>query len=1482
MADDPTKPPIERGLVPLGILKRLNDRQDLPLEQVDEFLAAVIQDAPKLPNENIRIPVPIEHEANPKDLVVRYQVRNIPNVDQREGYLFLVDIIGLLDEIRYWLQRFYYPQNEEVRNAFAQQPLNRYLSPLFIVEENKQQFLSEGLIWHGDNQANITQYAQALKNVVEILLGVSAAAPTTGNLQVLVDRINRDFYDAWGEIRTLARALQATTDYNLYVTADLVSSREDLFHAQRVRVVLDTFTLAVRRHVVENNISEGLDPAIRIVKSDELLFVPKVRDPQQRKLPIDSQTVNSFVNTHSTLIRLLRSQGVVAKPVERPAAAAGEAAEGAAALEEPTERPPQRISFEEYLEQTKEKIALKLLPRFPFEDELGTERLAQLQPALVAVIATFVFEEQLANEIKQVTYLGADNRTHPIYEESDDTVLVIDRLPAIQELIEKYERLLFEEIVDPAYFVSEVIKLAQSQTAVTQNLEAEEEKKTKEVTFDSAHVPQNLKEIVAALPPEEQPQETQRLIDWWLTQSIQERRDYLERAGLLGWHEAIVDGLTYDVIRQLASQESTSAFIKQYFERLDYQALEDVSQRHPELIARIRQAISAFLLETNSDINSLYQFDKTRRYQLWEETITTLLSQIKVDSTFEQPLHFYIAYLVEENRQKIFEPLLREFRIDGIHRNNFSYAVDAIIITSQDPLAFIQSLSEAELQTYLDIVLSSNPIERAAQLREISTNLQILLLLRQKQLNIIGLSTDFDAIKSNLPAIIELIRQVGSPAVAQGFTTSYDSALQILEQNESLITQKEKQQIAQLYLKGRPFTQIRPREEVERRVRIITPEELQPPVEAPEIIIAPLEATTLIIDPNDSIREKWEKYQKAAYKEKLIKELWQQLSQDTQANLAATLPGVTPEQVQPNIPPGAFSAVQANTLISQNPNLAVGRKPRRRVFFGRRKKDLFAGLAAPQIGKQLLSLTVDQAQKAATDTAFNLASSALSTAIPFSGALLQATYRLARFLETVTGVDWKKTFALVTGIFGAGLGALIFKAYQLFTSNLAAFLGGSAGALGGGVAGFVTGGPIGALTGAGAGWMGGTYAGYAVGEALGIPSSMGALLGGAGGLIDKLVKSPSKAAPKAAVGTTPGLGVGGGGNLITKVAVFGAAGGPTLIGLFFTMPHLRSAFLQAPLPFGGEDTSKYVKITKTASPGKKFEEPANISYAISIKPKSGYTITITDIKDEVTIANNQELNPSGEQTIPPSDSYVQFQAMAQALIGQQIAEQTTLPEYVLSFENNPGYNHSSITNTFSITFDVSGKETATNQKLRTTERICFGDCPRVRGGDCWPTQGIISQLPLKGLSHGPTGADAYDISTPIGTPIYAPIDGQVSIFTNTPTNTWYTYQEYLSGKRSKPLYSFGISVKLDGSDPNTGEAISLIFGHLQATAELGSVSKGDLIGFVGNTGFSSASHLHYEIRPGGSLGASRIETLVPDGENVDLNYIIKTDEICQP
>jgi murein DD-endopeptidase MepM/ murein hydrolase activator NlpD len=90
-----------------------------------------------------------------------------------------------------------------------------------------------------------------------------------------------------------------------------------------------------------------------------------------------------------------------------------------------------------------------------------------------------------------------------------------------------------------------------------------------------------------------------------------------------------------------------------------------------------------------------------------------------------------------------------------------------------------------------------------------------------------------------------------------------------------------------------------------------------------------------------------------------------------------------------------------------------------------------------------------------------------------------------------------------------------------------------------------------------------------------------------------------------------------------------------------------------------------------------------------------------------------------------------------------------------------------------------------------------------------------------------------DFTAPVGTPVYATGDGTVT--------------EVQGSIRSR--VGFGLVVKIDHD-----YGYESVYGHLNSfNVKRGQkIKRGDIIGYVGNTGGSTAPHLHYEVHKNGS------------------------------
>ncbi len=109
----------------------------------------------------------------------------------------------------------------------------------------------------------------------------------------------------------------------------------------------------------------------------------------------------------------------------------------------------------------------------------------------------------------------------------------------------------------------------------------------------------------------------------------------------------------------------------------------------------------------------------------------------------------------------------------------------------------------------------------------------------------------------------------------------------------------------------------------------------------------------------------------------------------------------------------------------------------------------------------------------------------------------------------------------------------------------------------------------------------------------------------------------------------------------------------------------------------------------------------------------------------------------------------------------------------------------------------------------------------------WPTTSNRITQHFGNNNHG-----GVDIGAPAGSPIYAAASGTVQVV---------AYHQH--------KYSYGNYVVLDH-----GGGIKTLYAHMTSyTVSAGqTVNQGDVIGYVGNTGYSFGNHLHFEVRVNGS------------------------------
>ncbi len=129
-------------------------------------------------------------------------------------------------------------------------------------------------------------------------------------------------------------------------------------------------------------------------------------------------------------------------------------------------------------------------------------------------------------------------------------------------------------------------------------------------------------------------------------------------------------------------------------------------------------------------------------------------------------------------------------------------------------------------------------------------------------------------------------------------------------------------------------------------------------------------------------------------------------------------------------------------------------------------------------------------------------------------------------------------------------------------------------------------------------------------------------------------------------------------------------------------------------------------------------------------------------------------------------------------------------------------------------------------------------------GYCWPVPGFTALSSVFGEDRGSYGHGAIDISSAgiMGATVVAADSGTVVVAENSCSHNWGKSGSCGCGG------GYGNYVWIDH-----GNGKATIYGHLTtAVVSTGqSVSKGQVIGYVGSTGWSSGPHLHFECRYNG-------------------------------
>ena len=150
------------------------------------------------------------------------------------------------------------------------------------------------------------------------------------------------------------------------------------------------------------------------------------------------------------------------------------------------------------------------------------------------------------------------------------------------------------------------------------------------------------------------------------------------------------------------------------------------------------------------------------------------------------------------------------------------------------------------------------------------------------------------------------------------------------------------------------------------------------------------------------------------------------------------------------------------------------------------------------------------------------------------------------------------------------------------------------------------------------------------------------------------------------------------------------------------------------------------------------------------------------------------------------------------------------------------------------------------QRNREVMRVSLARHPKPTAkaplvGFCHPTagKGYLSQG-NNGITHRGRMAYAYDIATPIGTPLYAMRNGTV-------IGVRDKYPDTGGGRSRSSKFNF-LMIEHDGGYRSAYVHLQQNFNALVNLKKGDTVQAGQLIGYTGNSGWSTGPHLHVEVQ----------------------------------
>ena len=224
-------------------------------------------------------------------------------------------------------------------------------------------------------------------------------------------------------------------------------------------------------------------------------------------------------------------------------------------------------------------------------------------------------------------------------------------------------------------------------------------------------------------------------------------------------------------------------------------------------------------------------------------------------------------------------------------------------------------------------------------------------------------------------------------------------------------------------------------------------------------------------------------------------------------------------------------------------------------------------------------------------------------------------------------------------------------------------------------------------------------------------------------------------------------------------------------------------------------------------------------------------LTFNDTLEQITEKDNEVLEELQTARQALADEKAQLEAQKGQLEGKQTELATNIRQQDATIEQAAADEQAqqAVVEEMNKKFNAASAELdayirSLNQQYAGADIHCSLDfrCP-------------LSSYKYITTQYGQGGHKGVDLAAPQGTPIYAAADGVVTV--------------------AAYHYSYGNYVSIYHGSADDGNTYATLYAHMSQAPSVSTnqqVKKGDLIGYVGNTGYSFGNHLHLELRVNGN------------------------------